>query len=106
MRKLGYTLLILGALYFVFLSLTVVLEASTFGSHYIDQLLTSSTYWEREWEREFLDKVISAFAKEIVVPQLLFGAALMFCGGIFLDIAGWRKRAQPNKSLQATAMGR
>jgi len=102
MRKLGYTLLILGAFYYVVLSLIVVLEGSTFGGDRFDQLLTPPT-WTRGQVREFLDQDISAFAREIVVPQLLIGAALMLCGGICLDVAGQRKRSQPNKSLQATA---
>jgi hypothetical protein len=102
MRKLGYTLLILGAFYYVILSLRVVLEASTFGANQFDQLLTPLT-WTRGQVREFLDRVISDFAREIVVPRLLFGALLMFCGGVFLDIAGRRKQAQPNTSLEPTA---
>ena|ERR1035441_3975993 len=102
MRKLGYTLLILGAFYYVYLSLIVVLDGSAFGSNRFDQLLTPPT-WTRGQVREFLARVISAFAREIVVPRLFFGALLMFCGGVFLDIAGRRKRAQPNTSLEPTA---
>ena len=102
MRKLGYTLLILGALYYVILSLMVGIEASTFGSNHFDQLLTPPT-WTGGQVREFLDRVISDFARKVVVPRLFFGALLMFCGGVFLDIAGRRKRTQPNNSLQATA---
>ena len=91
MRKLGYILLILGALYFAFLSFYAVLEAPIYVEHCWDQLLSPPT-WTRGQIVEFSQTVLTDFAKAMIF-NVLIGAALMLCGGICLDIAGWRKRA-------------
>jgi len=108
MRKLGYTLLILGVLNFALFSLVIEVEAINFSEQYMDRFLSPAKFaagrtWTRGQVIEFSQTCMSDFARQIAIPQLFIGATLMFCGGICLDIAGRRKRALPNKSLQATA---
>jgi len=93
MRKLGYTLLVLGALYFLFLSVAVILEGRRLTARHIQELPDTQTFTHRDVELISRESV-SDFAKELA-PKLFIGTSLMFCGGVFLDIAGRRKRAQP-----------
>ena len=98
---LGYILLILGALYLFWLSQTNFLEGRTMTARHIHELPATQTFTDRDVEVISRESV-SDFAR-LLAPKLLVGAALMLCGGICLDLAERRKRAQPNKSLEPTA---
>jgi hypothetical protein len=95
-RILGYTLLIFGALDIAHLSLALGLEGRAFAEQYIGSLLTPQQTWTHEEVEQLLRTGITDFTRQIAIPQLLIGAALMLCGGICLDVAGQRKRTEPN----------
>jgi hypothetical protein len=83
-------LLILGALYFVYLNATVVLEGRTLTARHIQELPDAQTFTRKDVEN-ISREAVSDFAIE-TAPKFLIGAALMLCGGIILDVSGRRKR--------------
>jgi hypothetical protein len=100
MRLFGYVFLILGFVWFCFLSIAVFSEVRPLTDQQMQEISPEKQSFTRVDVYQDIRNGVFDFASELP-SKFMVGAILMLGGGIILDVAGRRKLPRPVQS-QAT----